>query len=213
MPPPAALGLDAQKKSLRASERDEEARTSFRELIASLLARDLVVVDEMGSNIALTPLYARAPKGERAYGSVPRNHGKNTTLVASLTLEGIAAAMTLEGAIDTPAFLVFVREILCPSLRPGQRVLLDNLSCHHAAGVRALIEAAGCQLLFLPSYSPDFSPIEQAFAKIKQELRRTGARTREALEAAIARAIDHVTPHDAAAFFRHCGFQLGSQPS
>ena len=181
--------------------------------MATLLARDLVVVDEMGSNIALTPLYARAPKGERAYGSVPRNHGKNTTLVAALTLDGIAAAMTLEGAIDTSAFLVFVREILCPSLQPGQTVLLDNLSCHHASRVRALIEAAGCQLRFLPSYSPDFSPIEHAFAKIKQELRRTGARTREALEAAIARAIDHITTQDAAAFFRHCGFPLGSQPS
>jgi transposase len=178
-----------------------------------LAAPDLVVIDEMGSNIALTPLYARAPKGQRAYGTVPRNHGKNTTLVAALTLEGIDAAMTLEGAIDTPAFLVFVREILCPRLRPGQTVLLDNLSCHHDARVRTLIEAAGCTLRFLPSYSPDFSPIEHAFSKIKQELRRLGARSREALEAALTRAIDHITPHDATAFFRHCGFQILSQPS
>jgi hypothetical protein len=154
--------MDTKKKSLRASERDEEQRAIFRELMRQLAAPDLVVIDEMGSNVALTPLYARAPKGERAYGVVPRNHGKNTTLVAALTLEGIDVAMTLEGAIDTPAFLVFVREILCPRLRPGQTVLLDNLSCHHDARVRAFVEAAGCSLLFLPSYSPDFSPIEQS---------------------------------------------------
>jgi transposase len=136
---------------------------------------------------------------------VPRNHGTNTTLVAALSLEGISAAMTVEGALDTPAFEAYVAHILAPTLRPGQLVVLDNLAVHHKAAVRQTLAARGCRVLFLPSYSPDLTPIEQAFAKIKAALRRIGARTREALEAAIAQAIDHITPRDARGFFRHCG--------
>jgi transposase len=170
-----------------------------------------VVVDEMGSTISLTPLYGRAPRGERVIGSVPRNHGTNTTLVSALTLEGIEVAMTLDGAINTPTFVGFVQEFLCPQLRPGQVVLLDNLSSHKDEEVRELIEGAGCQLHFLPSYSPDFSPIELAFAKIKTALRRAGARSKEALEEAIAQAIDLITAQDAQGFFRHCGYDVSPQ--
>jgi hypothetical protein len=154
--------VDAKKRTLTASERDEEARAIFRAQIAQLAIDDLVVVDEMGSSIPLTRLYARSPKGTRAYGSVPRNHGRNTTLVDALTPSGLTVAMTLDGAIDTPAFVAFCEQSLCPALRPGQTVLVDNLAVHKSHRVRALIEAAGCQLLFLPSYSPDFSPIEQS---------------------------------------------------
>jgi len=205
--------VDTKKKTLRASERDEEARSTFRELIRTLAHDDLVVVDEMGSSISLTRLYARSPKGQRAYGSVPRNHGTNTTLIGALTASGIETAMTLDGAVDTAAFELFTERFLCPALRPGQTVILDNLSVHTSARVRSLVEAAGCELLFLPAYSPDFAPIEQAFSKIKGLLRAAGSRTKEALEAAIAVAIDAVTPDDARAFFRHCGYHVSPQLS
>ena len=120
--------------------------------------------------------------------------------------------MTLDGAVDTPAFEAFVEQVLCPQLRADQVVLLDNLASHKGPRVRELIEERDCRLLFLPSYSPDFSPIEQALAKNKQALRRVGARTKEALEAAIAEAIELITPGNARAFFRHCGYRLSSQP-
>jgi transposase len=128
----------------------------------------LVVVDESGSNIGLTPLYAWAPRGERAYGSIPRNRGKNTTLIASLSLSGVGAAMILEGSTNASAFEVYVEQVLAPSLAPGQIVVMDNLSAHKGQPVREAIAARGCQLLFLPSYSPDLSPIEEAFSKRKR---------------------------------------------
>lgn len=115
--------MDTKKKTLRASERDEEARSAFRERIRMLAQDDLVVVDEMGSSISLTRLYARSPKGRRAYGSVPRNHGTNTTLIGALTSSGVEIAMTLDGAVDTPAFELFTERFLCPILRPGRTVV------------------------------------------------------------------------------------------
>ena len=127
----------------------------------------LVIVDECGSNIALTPLYARAPKGQRAHGSVPRNRGKNTTLLASLSLSGIGASLIIEGAVDALAFEAYVEQILAPSLLAGQIVVLDNLSAHKGARVRQLIEARGCALLFLPAYSPDYSPSKRPFPNSK----------------------------------------------
>ena len=169
-------------------------------------AKRLVFVDESGSNIALTPLYARAPRGQRAHSSVPRNRGKNTTLLASLSVEGIGASMILEGATNAAAFEIYLEQVLLPSLAPGQIVVMDNLSAHKGARVRHLIEERGCQLLFLPAYSPDFSPIEETFSKIKAYLRRVGARTREALEEAIAQALETVTPQDAHGWFGHCGY-------
>jgi transposase len=194
-----------------ATERREDRRRVWHAIVRKLDAQRLVFVDESATHTSLTPLYARAPQGQRAYGAVPRNHGKNTTLVAALSLEGISAAMTVEGALDTPAFEAYVEHILAPTLRPGQLVVLDNLAVHHKAAVRQVLAARGCRVLFLPSYSPDLTPIEQAFAKIKAALRRIGARTREALEAAIAQAIDHITPRDAQGFFRHCGYHSPAQ--
>jgi transposase len=170
-------------------------------------ARRLVIVDECGSNIALTPLYARAPKGHRAHGNVPRNRGKNTTLLASLSLSGIGACMVLEGAVDALAFEAYVEHLLAPSLTAGQIVVLDNLSAHTGVRVRQLIEARGCELLFLPAYSPDYSPIEETFSKLKAFLRRVGARTHEALQEAIAQALETVTAADALGWFTHCGYQ------
>ncbi len=205
--------MDAKKKTITASERDEERRAAWWEQVIALDPAKFVVVDESGSNIAMTPRYARAPRGQRAYGSVPRNHGKNITLFAALSLDGLGAVMTLDGAADTIAFEAYVRTFLAPTLVPGQIVLLDNLSSHKSATVEQLVAERGCTLLFLPPYSPDFSPIEMACSKVKQHLRHIGARTREALEAAISTAIDSITIHDAAGFFRHCGYHLPGQPS
>ncbi len=199
-------GLDAQKKTLVARERDEAARTAWREQARQLAAQDLVFVDETGANIALTPLYARAPRGQRAVGKVPRNYGANTTLIASLSRQGIGEAFILEGAADAVTFEIYVEQILAPSLRSGQIVIPDNLSIHEGACVRQAIEAKGCQLLFLPAYSPDLSPIEEAFSKLKAYLRRVGARTYEALFEAIAQALLTVTAADARGWFTHCGY-------
>jgi transposase len=198
--------VDTKKKSLAASERREEERAQWREQMKEWEAKQLVVVDECGSNIALTPLFARAPKGQRATDSVPRNRGKNTTLLASLSLEGIGASMIIEGAANGPAFEAYVEHMLVPSLQQGQIVVMDNLRVHKTARVRQLIEEKGCELRFLPAYSPDFSPIEEAFSKLKTALRCSKARTPEALQEAITQALLTVTSQDAHGWFEHCGY-------
>jgi transposase len=159
----------------------------------------------------LTRLYGWAPHDQRATGSAPRNHGKNTTLVAALTPEGLREPWLIEGAMDTATFEWYITEQLVPTLHPGQVVVLDNLSAHKAASIREALAARGCELLFLPPYSPDFTPIEQAFSKLKAILRRLGARTREALEEAVRLAIDAITSADATAWFTHAGYTLPAQ--
>jgi transposase len=118
--------------------------------------------------------------------------------------------MTIPGAMDGDAFIAFLEKVLCPSLRPGQAVVMDNLSCHKGERVRELIVKAGCRLLFLPPYSPDFAPIELAFSKIKEFLRKVGARTQDALDKAISQAVDIITESDACGYFKHCGYQPSS---
>ena len=201
-----AGGLDPKKKTLAATEQREEERAQFREQMKELDARRLVVVDECGSNIALTPRYGWAPKGQRVHGSVPRNRGKNVTLIASLGWEGIGESMILEGGTTGTLFEQYIEQILAPTLQPGQIVVMDNLSCHKGEKVRLAIEAKGCHLLFLPAYSPDLSPIEEAFSKLKTFLRRVEARTHEALEEAVGQALLTVTASDAHGWFRHCGY-------
>lgn len=201
-------GLDPQKKSLAASERDEAARTAWRQGIAERDPQTFVFVDESGTHTALTRLYGWAPHDRRATGTVPRNHGKNTTLVAALTPAGLQAPWALEGAIDTDAFVRYISDVLGPTLQPGQLVILDNLSVHKAARIRDALMARGCDLLFLPAYSPDYTPIEQAFSKVKAILRGLGARTREALLEAVGQAVTAITPADATAWFRHAGYPL-----
>jgi transposase len=171
-----------------------------------LRSADLVFVDETGSQIAMTPLYAYAPRGQRAVGKVPRNYGASMTLMASLSLSGMGEAFVLDGAADAAAFEVYVEQLLAPSLHAGPVVILDHLSIHLGPRVRQAIEAKGCRLLFLPAYAPDFSPLEEAFSKVKSVLRRTGARTREALQEAIAQALDLITAQDARGWFLHCGY-------
>ncbi len=191
---------------MAAAERDEQARTAYRERVATRAMQDFVVVDECGSNINLTPIYARAPRGLRAYGQVPRNTEKNTTLIASMTTVGMGPALLLDGATDTAAFEVYVEQVLAPELRPGQVVVIDNLSAHKSERVRTVIEARGCELWFLPAYSPDLSPIEEAFSKLKALVRRAEARTRDALYDAIATALERITPSDAHGYFQHGGY-------
>ena len=174
-------------------------------------AERLVFVDESGCHIAMTPLYGWAKGGPRAYGMVPRNRGQNTTILAALSLRGVQAAMTLEGPADMLVFEAFVEQVLVPTLRPGQIVVLDNLSIHKSEKAQRLIESCGCQLLFLPPYSPDLTPIEQMWSKLKARLRRVGARVREVLEEAIAQSLDLITAQDAHGWFRHCGYQLFPQ--
>ena len=156
----------------------------------------------------MTRLYGWAPHDQRATGSVPRNHGKNTTLVAALTPDGLCVPWLIEGAMNTPTFTWYIAEQLGPTLRPGQVVVLDNLSVHKAASIRQALAARGCELLFLPPYSPDFTPIEQAFSKVKALLRGLGARTHEALWEAVRSALDAITPADARAWFAHVGYVL-----
>jgi transposase len=207
------VGLDAYKKVLAASERDEEARTTWREAAAQRDPEHLVFVDESGTNISLTRLYGWAPHDQRATGSVPRNHGKNTTLVAALTPAGLQVPWMIEGAMNTDAFVWYITEQLAPTLKPGRIVVLDNLSAHKAARIRQALEARHCQLLFLPPYSPDFTPIEQAFSKIKALMRGLGARTKEALWEAVGLAVEAITPEDALAWFAHAGYVLSAQPT
>jgi len=167
-----------------------------------------VFVDECSTNIALSGLYARAPKGERAYGKAPRNWGKNVTLICSMGAEGIGAAMSVEGATDGAAFETYVEHFLVPTLEAGRIVVMDNLQVHKMKRVRELIEGAGAEILFLPPYSPDFSPIEEAFSKVKAILRRIGARTREALLEATSEALSAVSSTDARGWFGHCGYHV-----
>jgi len=161
----------------------------------------------------MTRLRARAPKGKRAYVKVPRNRGKNTTLIAAIALEGaMGRPMTVEGATDPLAFEAYVEHSLAPSLREGQVVVFDGLGAHRTERVRELIEGGGADVVFLPSCSRDLNPIEKAFSKTKQLVRKTRARTREGLIDAIARALAAVTPEDVAGCFAHAGYRAQDQP-
>jgi transposase len=195
-----------------ATERDEWLRATWRVTLAGAVdPRKLVFVDEMGTNTSLSPRYAYSPKGRRAYAEVPRNRGANTTLLASMSLEGMGPCLAVEGPTTAAVFEAYVEKVLAPSLRHGQIVVVDNLGAHKGESVRELIEKRGCQLLYLPPYSPDYNPIEEAFSKIKGALRKAQARTREALIEALGVAISAVTARDAHGFFEHGGYHLPVQ--
>jgi transposase len=173
--------------------------------------RRLVFVDESGTHISMDRLRSRAPRGERVYGKVPKNRGKNLTLIASMSLHGMGESMCIEGATDAKAFDAYVEHFLAPSLTEGQVVVMDNLGSHRPERIRELIEARGAELVFVPSYSPDLNPIEQEFSEIKNVLRGLGAHTHEALLEAMEEALSKVTPADAAGWFEHCGYQVEVQ--
>jgi transposase len=176
--------------------------------MAAVDPADLLFLDETSTPLTLTPLRARAPRGQRAMGRVPRGKRPHIAWLATLTVTGLGESLVVNGTVDGRVFVAFVERVLVPSLRPGQIVVLDNLSVHKSTRARTLIEQAGCQLVFLPSYSPDFNPIEQAFAKVKQALRRVEARSWERLVTAIGEALPTITAADARAFFADAGFPV-----
>ena len=165
-------------------------------------------LDESGVTTEMTRRYGRALPGERVREGTPAGHWHTLTLLGAITTDGLLATMTIESPTDTDIFLAYLEHLLCPRLRPGQVVVMDNLSAHKHPAVRQLIEQAGAHLLYLPPYSPDFNPIEACWAKIKQALRAAKTRAVDLLENAVATAIATVTPHNATAWFRHCGYLL-----
>ena len=177
----------------------------------SIVADRFVFVDECSTNISLSPIYARAPKGERAHGKAPRNWGKNVSLICAIDASGVKPSMSVEGAVDSKVFEIYVEHFLVPKLKHGHIVVMDNLSVHKSKRVERLIEGAGCELLFLPPYSPDMNPIEEAFSKVKGILRKAKARTREALLEATGHALEAITPQDIRGFYADCGYPLLTQ--
>jgi transposase len=170
-------------------------------------AERLVFVDEMGANFSLSPLYAWSRRGERAFGGAPRNWGKNVTLLASITAEGLGPCLAVEGATTREVFEAYLERVLAPTLRGGQVVVMDNLSAHKGGRVKEIVEGRGCELVYLPPYSPDLNPIEEAFSKTKGLMRKAEARTREALIEAMGRALAAVTAEDDRGFFGHRGYR------
>jgi len=204
--------MAAKKKSLHAAERDservEQARAHYRELIASLEVSRLKFVDESGVNLALTRRYGRAPKGLRVAGAVPQNYGQHVTLLGAMSLAGVGAVMTVEGATDAEVFRAYVKHVLGPTLVPGDIVMLDNLSVHKATGIQQMLARRRTRLRYLPPYSPDLAPIASCWSKLKTYLRQAQARTHDALDAAIAQALATITPADARGWFTHCGYAV-----
>ncbi|MGC4106681.1 MAG: IS630 family transposase [Thermomicrobiales bacterium] len=188
-------------------EQDAARRAAWQDAQPTFVPDDLVFLDETSTQTNLTRTHGRAPKGERLVAAVPRNHGPNLTCLAALTATGIGPSIVFEGALDGAIFTQWVTEALVPSLRPGQIVILDNLSVHKVAAARQAIEAADCQLRFLPAYSPDFNPIEQVFSRLKAHLRSVGARTIDPLRTAIGEALNAVTAEQARATFCHAGYR------
>jgi transposase len=201
------LGFSQKKRTVGALERDEFLRAAWRVMVAERVEPEwLVFVDEMGTNASLSPAYAWAPKGQRAYWSVPRNRGANTTVLSSMSAGGMGPSLAVEGTTTSVVFEAYVEQVLAPTLCSGQVVVMDNLSAHKGERVKEMIEERGCQLVYLPAYSPDLNPIEEAFSKIKGMVRKAEARTREALVEAIGMALSVVTARDARGFFEHCGY-------
>jgi len=197
-----------EKKTLHATERDTERvqllRVQYWHSIGEVKLENLVFVDETGSNLAMTRRYARALRGKRAYNDAPYQRGNNLTLIGAMALRGLVGEMTLPGAADGLAFKIYVKQVLAPNLWPGACVVMDNLPAHKVAGIREAIVAVGATLVYLSPYSPDFSPIENCWSKVKEFLRARAARTYAELDQAITDALAAVTTKDIISWFAHC---------
>jgi transposase len=205
-------GPATKKKTVHASERDRPqvrlARRRYRRQIRRFPIKKLRFIDESGLHIAMTRRYGRAVRGQRVHDAVPKNTGRNLTILGALSCRGLDAVMTVEGATDALVFQAYGERVLAPTLRRGDVVVMDNLSAHKGLAVAAAIAATGAQLRYLPSYSPDYSPIENCWSKLKTLLRGQKARTREALDQALATLIPTISPSDAKGWFAHCGYPL-----
>jgi transposase len=187
---------------------DAFSRAAWRVMVVAMVEPErLIFVDECGTHTSLAPIYGYAPRGERLHLSVPRSRGKNTTLLSSMTTEGMGPSLTVEGSTTARVFETYVEKVLLPSLKEGQIVVMDNLSAHRPKRIKELIEQQGCELLYLLAYSPDYNPIEEAFSKIKNFLRKAAARSKEALVEAIGAALSAVTAADARSFCEHAGYR------
>jgi len=204
------LGLTVKKKVLRAAEQDrpdvKQKRDDWQAAQPTLDPARLVFVDETWASTAMTRRYGRAPAGERLVCPVPHGHWKTTTFVAGLRLGGLTAPLVIDGAVNGDLFVAYVEQVLVPTLVPGDVVVMDNLSSHKRARVRQAIEGAGCALLFLPPYSPDLNPIEQAFAKLKALLRKAQERSVDGLWSFLGGALDLFSAEECRNYFRHCGY-------
>jgi len=196
---------------MAASERNNYKRGWFWRRVRGMRHRRFIFLDESAVNTAMTPTHGRAPVGERVVDSAPRNYGEQTSIVGALSFgRGLLAVMTLTGAVDTLAFDAYLARVLGPRLRRGDVVVLDNLNVHKASQVEQVAAQRGARVIWLPPYSPDFSPIEQCWSKIKTLLRAAKARTREELEKALAQAIKLITRGDIRGWFKHCGYEVAS---
>ncbi len=188
-----------------------QERERWRAAMPGLDPEKLKFVDETWAGTAMARRYGRSPRGEPLVGPVPQSHWKTTTFVAALSVTGMVAPMVIDGAMTGDLFVAYVEQILVPTVRPGDIVVLDNLSCHKRAGARAAIEAAGGTILFLPPYSPDLNPIELAFAKLKALLRKAGKRTVDGLWDFLGACLDAFGPEECRNYLRHCGYPATAQ--
>jgi transposase len=206
----AALKLTLKKKSLRAAEQDRpdvaRARAEWRAKQPDMTPGQLVFIDETWIKTNMTRLYGRAPCGKRLIDAVPHGHWKTSTFIGALRCDGLGATGVFDGAINGEMFLAYGEQVLVPTLKPGDMVIMDNLRCHKVAGVREAIEAAGASLMFIPPYSPDLNPIELAFAKLKASLRARAIRSVDVLWNALGTLVDCFTPEECTNFFRHDGY-------
>jgi transposase len=191
-----------------AQERSPYKRAWYWRRVRGIDPCRLRFIDEAGVNLALTRLYGRAPKGERLIERVPRNYGAQTSILSDLSLSGVEAIMTVEGAVDTLVFDTYVEKLLRPTIRAGDVLVLDNLAAHRASCIERVAAACGAAVIWLSPYSPDFSPIEMMWSKIKAVMRAAKARSREELEQALVAALELVTRADCLGWFRHCGYQV-----
>jgi transposase len=184
----------------------QERSAWWAEVMPSLDPARLVFIDETWAKTNMARTRGYAPRGQRLVGAAPHRHWHTTTFVGAITTRGFIAPMVVEGAVNGAVFRAYVEQVLVPELRRGDVVVLDNLGSHTVAGVRAAVEGAGCRLLFLPPYSPDLNPIENAFSKLKRLLRRAAERTVDGLWSAIGRLLDRFTRRECRNYFRHCGY-------
>lgn len=200
--------LSTEKKTLQAQERDEEARKTWQEAILKLAPDKFVFLDETSGWLGMTRLHARILGGGRIYDTAPKKRKGKVSLLAAITSKGLNAQACLihEGSVDTAAFLSYVEHVLLPTLEPGQIVIMDNFTIHHNSNVQTLIESRGCTVLYLPTYSPDFNPIEHLFAKIKAFIRKLRPNAVPDLIKAFEEAVLSVIPDDAKNAFNHCGY-------